>query len=336
MMKYGLLTYNYISRDSYCPKYGVNMGDYIQSIAARQFLPSVDVFIDRDSVSSYSGDPVKLIMNGWWHIYKGNETTSDAITPLYVAYHINNQKALTKKALEHLKKHTPIGCRDLATMNCLLNHGIDAYLSSCLTLTLGKTYQVSEKERTNTVYFVDCDFLETGNSKPKPNWIKWCLSRTARRSCAITKGLEKVKRRTWEILEGFLHDALVEKRSHEYYPLSLDDNARFQIADQLLRDYSKGKLVVTSRLHCALPVLSMGVPVLFVSANLDDHRYAGALDCVSQIGLDRKQNFVERLDSHHGLIPGTHVLPPSVKAYSEQLSRRCLSFVSSAANETSH
>ena len=314
-MKYGLLTYKYVSRRNYCPSYGVNIGDYIQSIAARQFLPQVDVCIDRDSVSSYSGDPVKVIMNGWWHIFEGNEVTSNAITPLYVAYHVANPEGLTKKTLEHLEKHSPIGCRDIATMNCLLKHGIKAYLSSCLTLTLGKTYCVPKNERMNTVYFVDCDFFDA----PQPGWIKWCLSRKARRY----RGMGKIKRRAFELIESYLHDTHCEKRAHEFYPLSFSDNERFQLADQFLRDYSKAKLIVTSRLHCALPALSMGVPVLFVGKNLGDPRFAGALDWVNQIGFDQKQNYVEHLPT----LLKTDSFPSQVKTYADDLGQKCQQFV---------
>jgi len=326
-MKYGLLTYKYPGQEGYRPKY-VNIGDYIQSIAARQFLPSVDVLIDRDSVASYSGEPIKLIMNGWWHLYEGNEVTSDAITPLYVAYHIANPESLTSKTVDHLKKHAPIGCRDLATMNFLQDNGVEAYLSSCLTLTLGKTYYVPENERTNTVYFVDCDVLDTETPGWRSRikwWIKRCLARTAgQTNPALT---EKLKRRTLELIGDRLHNAHIEKRKHYCccYSMSLGDDVKFQIADQLLRDYSKAKLVVTSRLHCALPVLSMGVPVLFVGMNLDDKRYAGALDWVSQIGLDQQKNFVERLS----ILPKVDLFPPPMKAHSDQLIKQCQQFVSS-------
>ena len=320
-MKYGLLTYKYPGRKGYRPS-EVNIGDYIQSIAARQFLPRVDVLVDRDSVSFYSGDPVKLIMNGWWHIYEGNEITSSAVMPLYVSYHISNPAGLTQKAFEHFKKYSPIGCRDFATMNCLLNSGVNAYLSSCLTLTLGKTYYVPEEERTNIVYFVDCDFLDGA----QPSWIEWCTSRKARQICSFP--MKKLLRdQTWKLIEHYLHDARIEKRSH-MHPLTLDDNERFQVADQFLRDYSKARLVVTSRLHCALPVLSLGVPVLFVHKNLQDCRYAGTLDWVNKIGFDQKHNFTQHLFAQEGQYLLSSSLPTKLAGvYADQLRCQCQQFV---------
>ena len=320
-MKYGLLTYTYTSRDSYHSRHEVNIGDYVQSIAARQFHPHTDILVDRDSVSSYSGDPIKMIMNGWWHIYEGNEVTSDAIIPLYVSYHISNPDGITKKALEHLKKYAPIGCRDFATMNCLLDNGIKAYLSSCLTLTLGKTYYVPEEERTNSVYFVDCDIFDT----QRPSKIEWCTSRKARQITRQANALPNLKQRMEELVENYAHGAIIEKRSH-IYPLSLTDSERFQIAEKLLRDYSRARLVVTTRLHCALPVLSMGVPVLFVGTNLQDRRYAGTLDWVNKIGLDQKQKLVQHLFSQEHCLLSSSLSTKLARVYADQLINQCQQF----------
>jgi len=56
MVKYGLLTYR-----------TENIGDEIQSIAARQFLPRVDIYVERDSLNNVvSDEKIKLIMNGWF------------------------------------------------------------------------------------------------------------------------------------------------------------------------------------------------------------------------------------------------------------------------------
>lgn len=323
-MKFGLLTYNYKTRAGYVANY-CNIGDYVQSIAARQFLPNVDVLVDRDSVASYKGDPIKLIMNGWWHLYEGNEITSEAITPLYVSFHLVNPKGLTSKAIEHLKKYAPIGCRDIATVNNLQAKGIEAYLSSCLTTTLGRTYFVSERERTNTVYFVDCDFLNPNNSVF--HWIKRLRSLPLQR-------LHKLQPRVFEIIRDYMLGGHVETRTHRYPP-SVSAQEGFQMADQFLQDYSKARLVVTSRLHCALPVAAMGVPVLFVRNQLDDKRFAGTLDCVCQIGYNSDNcvyrdghdstKIVERLTSSFPSLSPTL----SVKEFAKKNGTLCDSFIES-------
>ena len=56
-MKYGLMCYGYTT----------NLGNEIQSIAARRFLPEVDYYIDHEMIESFDEDAnVKMIMNGWY------------------------------------------------------------------------------------------------------------------------------------------------------------------------------------------------------------------------------------------------------------------------------
>ncbi|WP_227503262.1 hypothetical protein [Raoultella ornithinolytica] len=50
---YGVLTYE---SDIYVKRNWINLGDYVQSTAARQFLPSVEKFIPRDHMNTYSGN----------------------------------------------------------------------------------------------------------------------------------------------------------------------------------------------------------------------------------------------------------------------------------------
>ena len=44
----------------------VNIGDYIQALAAAQFLPEVDGFVQRERLKEYDGEACKVIMNGWY------------------------------------------------------------------------------------------------------------------------------------------------------------------------------------------------------------------------------------------------------------------------------
>ena len=49
-----------------------NIGDYIQSLAALEYLPKncKPYFVDRDTIKFYNGPKVKLIMNSWNAIAK--------------------------------------------------------------------------------------------------------------------------------------------------------------------------------------------------------------------------------------------------------------------------
>lgn len=90
--KFGILIYNYPFMNPKA-KFG-NIGDYIQSLEALQYLPKncILLFVDRDNIEFYKNSKYKIIiiMNGWNRIKRGNRKTSDKIYPIYLSYHINN------------------------------------------------------------------------------------------------------------------------------------------------------------------------------------------------------------------------------------------------------
>ena len=69
----------------------VNIGDYIQSLAAKQYFDDEDYeLVNRDELRLYSGAPAKVIMNTWLTYKPENWPPSNKITPLFVALHINS------------------------------------------------------------------------------------------------------------------------------------------------------------------------------------------------------------------------------------------------------
>ena len=95
-----------------------NLGDYIQKIAAKQFLKEKIIEIDRDNLNNYIGEKIKLIINGWFMEKPNNWPPSNKIIPFFISFHINpiiEKYILNKNGVEYLKKHEPIGCRDLYT-----------------------------------------------------------------------------------------------------------------------------------------------------------------------------------------------------------------------------
>ena len=101
----------------------INIGDYIQAVAAAQFLPSVDAFIERETeLSEYEGEKIRMIMNGWYMNHPENWPPSPLIRPLFVALHINKcglPAFLSTDSVNYLKTHEPIGCRDTNTVRLL-------------------------------------------------------------------------------------------------------------------------------------------------------------------------------------------------------------------------
>jgi len=309
-MKYGLLTYNE-------GKKKINIGDYIQSLAAKQFLPKVDAFLNREKLAAYKGKKIKLIMNGWFTHNIHDWVPSDDIIPLFVSFHMNNTAApfmLSEKGIAYLKKHQPIGCRDQFTVDTLKEKGIEAYFSGCLTLTLD-SYKVPNEERGNAIYIVDPLYGYTSYNKVAYNYktfIRSIINGSVFQLGKRKKHLEKM------IDSELLKNAIYinqEPPAHTY-----TDEEKFKMAEDLLHTYAKAKLVITSRIHCALPCLAMGTPVIFINgfeSFVDSCRFEGILDLFNRIDIDSKtgewkanfpldgkidkSTYIKNLDKYHSL-----------------------------------
>jgi hypothetical protein len=240
---YCLLIYEYKGFNNYHPRY-VNIGDYIQSLASEQFIPNKNkiIYLDRDNIK-YNKSFVKIIFNCWYKI-KDKVSFPKNIRPLFISFHISNKNKI-KNIIKILKKYEPIGARDIDTMKALQKNGIKSYFSSCLTLTLGKTFY--SKSKKNIIYLVDYKFKKN-----------------------ILIDLEVLK-----ILKFYQPDEL-KFMYHEKLSLKTNHKKRFEIAKQYLKKYSQARLVITTRLHCALPCIGMEVPVILVVPNKNkDTRFTG-------------------------------------------------------------
>lgn len=63
------------------------------------------------------------------------------VRPIFVSFHCNRRDMLTPEAVEYLKAHGPIGCRDWNTVYLLLSMGVPAFFSGCLTTTIDAYYE---------------------------------------------------------------------------------------------------------------------------------------------------------------------------------------------------
>lgn len=276
------------SESYYYPRI-VNIGDYIQSIAARQYFSSEDVeYVDRDNICNYKSDEVNLIANGWYYFFEGNEIFSEKINPLFVSFHINNIEDVTEKTLAYLKQHQPIGCRDFATRDFLVSHNINAYFSSCLTTTLD-SYARDKGERNNAVVF--CDFDDSDFF-------------------------------IFEIIRDIIEDAEVESTTH-IYEKGLSHDAYFEEAKRLIDIYARSRLVITTRIHCALPCLALKTPVILCVPHYDTKRFKGLDQMLNIVGYDENDKlFVKVCYDNHGNV----INPDNHEMYANELKKMCTFF----------
>ncbi|MBJ7451588.1 MAG: hypothetical protein JHC71_05820, partial [Blastococcus sp.] len=59
-----------------------------------------------------------------------------AVRPVFLGVHLDRLELLTPDAVAYLRRYGPVGCRDRATADLLLGHGIDAFFSGPVTTTV--------------------------------------------------------------------------------------------------------------------------------------------------------------------------------------------------------
>lgn len=257
-----------------------NIGDYIQSIAARQFIGKPDCYIERERLKDYNGDEVKLIMNGWYMHHPENWPPSDKIEPLFVALHINKlaEKEMTSsESIEYFKKYQPIGCRDFHTVRLLEAHGVKAYFSGCLTLTLGKTYRHNQTEE-GKIYITDLGVRLKKNTAFKLKCLltiisKYNLLKNIQQrmlQCGVHQEFKSIVAFYVTFCNVISDDVMLKAyyRAQEIKDNFESQDAKFKYADELLKEYASAKMVITTRIHCALPCLAMNTPVVFVTNSM--------------------------------------------------------------------
>ncbi len=96
-----------------------NLGDHIQTIAAKRFLPKNSISIDREQLAEFrSNDTINTIVNGWFLLLQNDSVSwppSPEINPLFISMHITQPRLpeiFTEENIAYLKKHGPIGARD--------------------------------------------------------------------------------------------------------------------------------------------------------------------------------------------------------------------------------
>jgi hypothetical protein len=245
-------------------KYGViwaptpNIGDDIQTLAGINFLKKNGIedflLLDRESLNDYDGDPVNVIMNGWFLHASKRFPPSSKINPIFLSFHVQKDCLdLVKKHKSYFKKHEPIGCRDQATVDLFINEGIDAYFTGCLTLFFDPVHDSDGKK-----YLVDV------NS-----------------SCDYIPDLDI----DLELFDGF------EIIEHDVFDVGFQNiNQRLKSANKLLDGYKTASLVVTTRLHCALPCRSLNTDCIFMHKDyFSDRRFKG-LEGILNGGINYHNN----------------------------------------------
>ena len=261
-----------------------NLGDFIQSIAAAAFLEEKAVFLDRDQLHLGTETPTKLILNGWFMEKPHHWPPGPGIDPLFISFHINptaQQQMLSPEGIAYLQKHAPIGCRDQYSLELLQKHQIPAYFSGCLTLSLEAKAFARPKTAPDKPYVLLCSALERLDPKNNPISFGFKGLLNALKNVQRAFRFQKANRR----LEAFLvqtEQPLVRK-SQIVSTQQYNRDERYSMAEEQLQWIAHAKIVVTSRIHTALPAVAMGIPVIFLSDGLEHPNQQSRLAGLTQL-----------------------------------------------------
>lgn len=220
----------------YCYPHSNNLGDDIQSIAAQRFLPSVDYRVDRDRLSTASAMPPLAIIFAGWHKWHAEDGNPPA-------------------------NIMPLFYSFHATEEYLDTPGVIPYLTAhqpigCRDVSTMQDLQM----RGVTAYFTGCITLTLEIPDVQRTGAIYAVDVDS------ALFLEFVPPRMRALAIHVTHSTT----------LGSDSSGRDREARRLLGLYASARLVITSRLHAALPCLAYGTPVVLVGRFLTcDRRLKG-------------------------------------------------------------
>jgi len=203
---------------------GNNIGDDIQTIAVMQHIPPVDVFLNREELNSYDGPELLLVMNGWFLRDVRNWPPSKAIRPIFFGFHVR------RGARETVARHVDY-LRRFQPIGCR-DRGTFEFVRSLgveayISYCSTMTFDAPEDRSPDSLYLVEASLDD--------------VPKRLRRS----------------------HGLIVREVSHRF--IDVPTATRLGYAKELVRTYGRtAGMVITSRIHCALPCVAMGIPTLFI------------------------------------------------------------------------
>jgi len=237
-IKFGVIYFSYNGMPGLCKDgvVAVNIGDYMQSLAARNIYSKLGiqdqelVTIDRDSLSQYSGPPAIMIFSGIFGHH--SFPIPDTIIPIFMGFHAD--ASVIAKNINYFRRFQPIGCRDSYTAHWLKEHGVAAYVTGCLTMAFDRRKHSSEEDNV---------FIAYGENEGE-------------------FPCEAIKLMPPHLLEKAIF--ISQRRAVHTYPISeYDMRASEMHAEYIFSQYkNKASLLITSLHHAAAPCIALGIPVI--------------------------------------------------------------------------
>ena len=195
------------------------------------FLPFVDHILDREALNqSARHGQITAFFNSWWGDGAADWPPPDNINPILTSIHVDPPfQAILRENVAYLRDRAPVGCRDSETCKCFNEIGVQSYFSTCLTLMLQNPHY--HMSHTDNIYLVD-----------------------------VSDDAKKL------LPQDILDKAIIVQHTERGQFYMDNAIARYVRAYHLLELYATAKLVITQRIHCALPSKAMGTPVVLINS----------------------------------------------------------------------
>lgn len=187
--------------------------------------------VDRDGSTFQAFPEDTWLLEFGWHSHDLAATgvwdfpMHENLRPIFVSFHCNKRGLLTPEALDYLRAHGPIGCRDWTTVDLLLSLDVPAFFSGCLTTTVSTVFPELEERPAPATVYVDAvrEPVPDGHENIKQSYRK-VKARTF-----VENMREAVRLLEW-YRTNYTH--VVTKRLHCYLPTtSLGLDVDFQPAN---------------------------------------------------------------------------------------------------------
>ncbi|MEQ8268345.1 MAG: capsular polysaccharide synthesis protein [Parvibaculum sp.] len=243
-----------------------NLGDHIQIIAGKRLLQPLGVRIDRlvdrdDEIASVpglapAGDPLPILLNGWFKSNRAEWPPHPRLAPVIFGFHVRLRQ-----------------CPELASPESIAFFKRHEPVGCRDTHTLGLM-----REWGVEAFLSRCLSLTLPRRLPDP----------AQREVFVVSRDERIG--------DFLPETLGPCTFISHYSGSADFATNMDEAEKVLALYrDKARLIVTTLLHCALPAIAMGIPVIvFYPLNTekghasDIERFSGLADLVPVHDLEKE------------------------------------------------
>jgi hypothetical protein len=235
----------------------------MQSLAVLSHLAAVDTFVDRDRMADFrSREETLVVFNSWFMQGEDFRIPVPNIKPIWHGFCAGRTELLSGEWGDYLRRAMPVGCRDMDSCRLLQSAGIEAHFTACLTLFLGRA-MARPAGAASGVVFID---VPPGAEQHIPASV-----------------VEKATRLTTFPGEHAMRDTL----------------ARWANVGRLVQILANADLVVTRRLHAALPAASFGVPVVAIpdpAHAAARFRYSGIDQIIPTVYLDDAATGLPRLN----------------------------------------